>query len=137
MTSKLIASMFFAGAAAGAVALGPVAMADPPAPPPCVNADGTACADTGMAGPGGATGEIPGGPGGTAGPGGASGSIPYGPGGTAGPGGASGSIPYGPGGTAGPGGATGGIPNGPVGTAGPGGASGCIPNVGCATIPGQ
>ncbi|MUL85724.1 hypothetical protein FZI95_25265 [Mycobacterium sp. CBMA247] len=108
--------MLFAGAAAGAVAFGPVAMADPP---PCVNADGTACADMGTAGPGGATGQIPGGPGGTAGPSGATGSIPYGPGGAAGPGGAMGEIPYGPG-----------------GTAGPGGVSGCIPNVGCATIPG-
>ena len=136
MTTKLIASMLFAGAAAGAVAFGPVAMAEP-APPPCVNADGTACSDLGTAGPGGATGAIPGGPGGTAGPGGASGVIPGGPGGAAGPEGATGVIPGGPGGTAGPEGATGSIPGGPAGTAGPGGASGCIPNVGCATVPGM
>src|SRR3546814_16366118 len=72
---------------------------------------------------------------GEAGPGGASGVIPGGPGGSAGPEGATGSIPGGPGGTAGPGGASGGIPGGPVGSARPGGASGCIPGVGCATIP--
>ncbi|WP_174553695.1 hypothetical protein [Mycolicibacterium fortuitum] len=128
--------MLFAGAAAGAVAFAPLAVADPPPAPPCTNADGTACADLGTAGPGGATGQIPGGPGGTAGPGGASGVIPGGPGGAAGPGGATGEIPGGPGGTAGPGGATGQIPGGPGGTAGPGGASGCIPNVGCASVPG-
>lgn len=135
MTSRLIASMFFAGAAAGALTLAPIAMAEPPSPPPCVNADGTLCADIGTAGPGGAAGQIPGGPGGVAGPDGAAGSIPGGPEGAAGPGGATGSIPGGPEGTAGPGGATGSIPGGPAGTAGPDGAAGCIPGIGCATIP--
>ena len=63
------------------------------ADPACVNPDGTAC-PIATAGPGGASGVIPGGPGGTAGPGGASGGIPGGPSGSAGPGGASGCIPY-------------------------------------------
>ena len=115
--SKLTPALF-AGAAAAAVAFAPVALANPPMPPPCVNADGTPCADMGTAGPGGASGVIPGGPGGAAGPEGAMGSIPGGPEGAAGPGGAVGSIP-----------------GGPSGSAGPGGAAGCIPNVGCATIP--
>lgn len=119
MKAKLFTPMFIAGAAAG-IALAPVSMAEPPPPPPCVNADGTPCADIGTAGPGGATGQIPYGPGGTAGPGGASGEIPYGPGGSAGPGGATGEIPYGPSGTAGPGGATGEIPYGPGENGGPG-----------------
>ncbi|GAA2537197.1 hypothetical protein [Mycolicibacterium diernhoferi] len=127
----------FAGAAGAAIAFSPVAGAipEPPPPPACVNPDGTPCVLPGSAGPGGATGQIPGGPGGTAGPGGAQGAIPGGPAGEAGPGGASGVIPGGPAGTAGPGGASGVIPGGPVGSAGPGGASGCIPGVGCATIP--
>src|SRR6478736_2124318 len=99
----------FAGAAGAAIAFSPIAGAEP-APPPCWNPDGTPCASIGTAGPGGASGVIPGGPGGSAGPEGATGSIPGGPAGTAGPGGASG-----------------GIPGGPVGSAGPGGASGCIP----------
>ena len=90
--SKLTPALF-AVAAAAAVAFSPVAMATP-APPPCVNADDTPCADLGTVGPGGATGSIPGGPEGTAGPGGASGSLaPGGPAGSAGPGGASGCIP--------------------------------------------
>ena len=125
----------FAGAAGAAIALSPLAGAIPEPPPPCVNADGTPCVYPGYAGPDGATGQIPGGPGGTAGPGGAEGYIPGGPAGEAGPGGASGVIPGGPGGAAGPDGATGFIPGGPSGTAGPGGASGCIPGVGCARIP--
>ena len=115
--SKLTPALF-AVAAAAAVAFSPVAMATP-APPPCVNADGTPCADLGTVGPGGASGVIPGGPGGAAGPGGATGSIPGGPEGTAGPGGASVSL----------------APGRPAVSAGPGGASGCIPNVGCASIP--
>ncbi|MCB0941219.1 MAG: hypothetical protein KDB72_13410 [Mycobacterium sp.] len=103
--------VLFAGAAAAVIAAAPVALADP-----CVNPDGTACA--------------------VIGPGGASGGVPGGPGGEAGPGGASGVIPGGPGGAAGPGGATGAIPGGPSGTAGPGGASGCIPGVGCLNVGG-
>ena len=117
MKYPAMTSALFVSAAAAAVAFAPSALADP-APPPCVNADGSACADLGTAGPGGASGAIPGGPGGAAGPGGATGSIPGGPEGTAGPGGATGSIPF-----------------GPSGSAGPGGAAGCIPNVGCATVP--
>lgn len=127
--------LLFAGAAGAAIAFSPIAGAEP-APPPCWNPDGTPCADIGTAGPGGASGAIPGGPGGEAGPGGASGVIPGGPGGAAGPDGATGAIPGGPAGTAGPGGASGSLaPGGPSGSAGPGGASGCIPGVGCATIP--
>ncbi|OBF96397.1 hypothetical protein A5790_05005 [Mycobacterium sp. 852002-51152_SCH6134967] len=113
--------LLFSGAAAVAFAVAPVAGAQP-APPPCLNADGTPCAVTGNidASPGGgADVNVPGGPQGTADGGGASGVIPGGPGGTAGPGGASGSL----------------APNGPGGTAGPGGASGCLPNVGCINIP--
>ncbi|MFZ0832298.1 MAG: hypothetical protein WAM92_04285, partial [Mycobacterium sp.] len=54
--------MLFAGAAAAAIAVAPIASADPP---PCINADGTACVDIpggpqGVAGPEGATGAIPG-----------------------------------------------------------------------------
>ncbi|MCX2932124.1 hypothetical protein ORI20_17760 [Mycobacterium sp. CVI_P3] len=109
-----LTSVLLTGAATAAIAAAPLAFADPA--PGCVNPDGSPC------------------PVATAGPDGASGSIPGGPGGTAGPGGASGSIPYGPGGTAGPGGASGGIPNGPSGSAGPGGATGCIPYVGCASV---
>ena len=105
--------VLFAGAAAAVIAAAPVALANPVE---CVNADGTSC---GVAGPDGASGAIPGGPGGVAGPGGASGVIPGGPGGTAGPGGASGAIP-----------------GGPSGTAGPGGANGCIPGVGCLNVGG-
>ena len=51
-------SALFVGAAAAAVAFAPSVLANP-APPPCVNADGTACADLGTAGPGGASGAIP------------------------------------------------------------------------------
>ncbi|MGA9377071.1 MAG: hypothetical protein WBV64_18995 [Mycobacterium sp.] len=87
-----ITPLLFAGAAGAAIAFSSVAGAEP-APPPCWNADGTPCASIGTAGPGGASGVIPGGPGGSAGPGGASGGIPGGPVGSAGPGGASGCIP--------------------------------------------
>jgi hypothetical protein len=80
----------FAGVAAAALTFAPAALADPP---PCLNADGTPCADLGTVGPGGASGQIPFGPGGEAGPDGASGSIPYGPSGSAGPGGVQGCIP--------------------------------------------
>ncbi|MCV7105647.1 hypothetical protein H7H74_07640, partial [Mycolicibacterium chitae] len=83
MKLSALTPALYAGAAAAAFAFAPVAMATP-APPPCVNPDGTACADIGTAGPGGAAGQIPGGPGGEAGPGGASGAIPGGPGGAAG-----------------------------------------------------
>ncbi|MBI3689189.1 MAG: hypothetical protein HY239_00420 [Mycolicibacterium aromaticivorans] len=124
-------SVLFSGAAAAAIAVAPLAAADPA--PGCVNPDGSPC-PVATAGPDGASGVIPGGPGGVAGPGSASGAIPNGPVGTAGPDGASGSIPYGPGGTADRGGASGGIPNGPSGSAGPGGATGCIPYVGCASV---
>jgi len=121
MTVKLskMTPALFAGAAVAAIALAPAAMADPPAPPPCVNADGTPCSGIANAGPGGAQVNIPYGPAGTADRGGASGAIPYGPSGSADGGGASGAIPYGPG-----------------GSAGPGGASGCIPYVGCVNVPG-
>jgi hypothetical protein len=77
--------VLFAGAAAAVIAAAPVALADP-----WVTPDGTACA---VIGPDGASGAVPGGPGGAAGPGGATGAIPGGPSGTAGPGGASGCIP--------------------------------------------
>jgi hypothetical protein len=107
----------FAGAAAASITVAPIAAAQP-APPPCLNADGTPCAGLGSV-DGGAEVNIPGGPVGTADGGGASGVIPGGPGGQADLGGASGSL----------------APNGPGGTAGPGGASGCLPNVGCITIP--
>jgi hypothetical protein len=134
-TPRIISSFLFAGAAATAIATAPLTFAQP-APPPCFNPDGTPCAVNGVAGPGGAAGVIPGGPGGQAGPGGAAGAIPGGPAGEAGPGGVSGSTnPGGVSGAAGPDGATGAIPGGPVGTAGPGGAAGCIPGIGCATIP--
>lgn len=156
MMSKA-APALFAGAAATAIAFAPAAFGstgafslNPPPPPPCANADGSPCfiGSNGVAGPGGAAGAVPGGPGGAAGPEGATGVIPGGPGGTAGPDGASGAIPGGPGGAAGPEGATGSIPGGPAGTAGPdgvsgsipggpsgsagpGGVQGCIPGVGC------
>ena len=88
--SKLASTLFAAAAAGTAIALAPVAMANPP----CVNADGTPCAGLGTAGPGGASGGIPGGPQGSAGPGGASGSLgPGGPSGTANWGGVSGCLP--------------------------------------------
>ena len=68
-----LGSLFFVGAAAAAITTAPLAGANPPppAPPPppppaCVNPDGGPC----VAGPGGAEGAIPGGPGGEAGPGG-------------------------------------------------------------------
>jgi hypothetical protein len=126
-----LTSVFLSGAAAAAIAAAPLAAADPA--PGCVNPDGSPC-PVATAGPDGASGVIPGGPGGTADRDGASGSIPYGPEGTADRNGASGSIPYGPGGTADRNGASGGIPNGPSGSAGPGGATGCIPYVGCASV---
>lgn len=113
--------LLFAGAAAAAIAAAPVAGAQP-APPPCLNADGTPCASIGNveAGPGGgAEVNVPGGPQGSADLGGAEGVIPGGPEGSAGPGGASGSL----------------APNGPGGSAGPDGGSGCLPNIGCVTIP--
>ena len=84
-----LTTVFLAGAAAAAIVAAPLAGADPG----CVNPDGSLCG-VGTAGPNGASGSIPGGPGGTAGPGGASGGIPNGPSGSAGPGGASGCIPY-------------------------------------------
>ncbi|KRE28078.1 hypothetical protein ASG82_11410 [Mycobacterium sp. Soil538] len=85
--------MFFVGAAATAIATAPLTFAQP-APPPCFNPDGTPCVTAGTAGPGGASGAIPGGPGGTAGPGGVSGSTnPGGVAGAAGPDGVSGCIP--------------------------------------------
>lgn len=136
--SKAVAPGLFAGVAATAIALAPAAFGSTGSfvtqpPPPCVNADGSACffGPNGVAGPDGAAGAIPGGPGGVAGPDGASGAIPGGPAGVAGPDGASGVIPGGPGGTAGPGGVTGSIPGGPSGSAGPDGVEGCIPGVGC------
>ena len=86
--TKLMTPMFFAGAATAAVALAPIAAADPP--PPCVNPDGTACD---VAGPEGASGEAPGGVQGGAGPEGAAGGLPGGVFGGAGPGGASGCVP--------------------------------------------
>ena len=80
-------------AAAATLTFAPLATADP-VPPPCVNPDGTPCASLGTAGPGGASGGIPGGPQGSAGPGGASGSLgPGGPSGTANWGGVSGCLP--------------------------------------------
>ena len=113
--------LLFSGAAAVAIAVAPVSGAQP-APPPCLNADGTPCAgignvDTSLGG--GADVNVPGGPQGNADAGGAAGVIPGGPGGSAGPDGASGAL----------------APNGPSGSAGPGGASGCLPNVGCINIP--
>lgn len=110
--------LLFAGAAAAAIAVAPVAGAQPP----CLNADGSPCSGVGSvdAGPGGgANVNVPNGPQGTADGGGAQGVIPGGPAGSAGTGGASGSL----------------APNGPGGTAGPDGASGCLPNVGCINIP--
>lgn len=82
------ATVFLTGAAAAAIAVAPMAAADPG----CVNPDGSPCG-FGTAGPNGASGSIPGGPGGTAGPGYASGGIPGGPSGSAWPGGATGCIP--------------------------------------------
>ncbi|MDA4106176.1 hypothetical protein [Mycolicibacterium holsaticum] len=119
--TKMTPLLFASAAAAAAIAAAPIAGAQP-APPPCLNADGTPCAAIGSveAGPGGgAQVNVPNGPAGTADQGGAAGVIPGGPEGSAGPGGASGSL----------------APNGPGGTAGPGGASGCLPNVGCINIP--
>ncbi|WP_445169355.1 hypothetical protein ACTXG7_08565 [Mycolicibacterium sp. Dal123E01] len=89
-TKASLASVLLMGAAAASI----IAGASPAAADPgCVNPDGTTCS-FGTTGPNGASGSIPGGPGGTAGPGGASGSIPNGPSGSAWPGGASGCIPY-------------------------------------------
>jgi hypothetical protein len=84
-----LATVFLTGAAAAAIATGPLAGAEPG----CVNPDGSPCG-VATAGPNGASGSIPGGPGGTAGPDYASGGIPNGPSGSAWPGGATGCIPY-------------------------------------------
>ena len=86
--NKSMVSVLFAGAAASAIALAPVAAGEPP--PPCFNPDGTACE---VAGPEGASGEVPGGVEGAAGPEGAAGSLPGGVYGEAGPDGASGCVP--------------------------------------------
>lgn len=83
-----LASALLAGAAAASILAAPLTAAEPG----CVNPDGSPCS-FGTAGPNGASGSIPGGPGGTAGPGGVSGGIPGGPSGSAWPGGASGCIP--------------------------------------------
>src|SRR5712672_3550712 len=88
--SKMTSALFI-GAAATGIALAPAAMADPPAPPPCFNPDGTPCAPA--AGPEGAGAEVPGGPGAQAGPGGASAGVPGGPFAVAGPGGATACVP--------------------------------------------
>ena len=80
--------ILFAGAAAAAIAAAPIAAGEPP-PPPCMNPDGTACE---VAGPEGASGEVPGGVQGGAGPEGAAGSLPGGVYGEAGPDGASGCV---------------------------------------------
>jgi hypothetical protein len=106
-------SVLLAGAAVSAIAMAPLASADPE--PGCVNPDGTVCA------------EVPG-AGATAGPEGAEATVP-GAGATAGPEGAGATVP-GAGATAGPGGASANVP-GAGATAGPGGASACIPTVGC------
>ncbi len=131
MNAKMtnLTPLFFAGAAAAAIALAPAAFADSL---PCVNDDGTACVTTpeggvATAGPEGASGAIPGGPAGYAGPEGVTAGTPGGPEGVAGTEGASGVIPGGPEGTAGPEGVTAGTPGGPEGVAGPEGASGVIP----------
>lgn len=91
MNAKLrnLTPSLFAGASAAAIALAPLASAEPP--PPCVNPDGTACE---VAGPDGATGELPGGVQGGASPDGtAGGSLPGGVWGEAGPDGAEGCVP--------------------------------------------
>ena len=85
--NKVMTPIFFAGAAAAAIALAPTAAGEPP---PCVNPDGTACE---VVGPEGSSGEVPCGVQGAAGPEGAAGSLPGGVFGEAGPGGASGCVP--------------------------------------------
>ncbi|MCV7178583.1 hypothetical protein [Mycolicibacterium sphagni] len=90
LTKISFTTVFLTGAAAAAVAAAPLAAADPAG---CINPDGSVCGAA-SAGPNGASGSIPGGPGGTAGPGYASGGIPNGPSGSAWPGGATGCIPY-------------------------------------------
>ena len=82
---KAMTSLLFAGAAASSIALAPIAAAEP-----CFNPDGTVCE---VAGPEGASGEVPGGLQGGAGTEGAAGSLPGGVYGEAGPGGASGCVP--------------------------------------------
>jgi hypothetical protein len=121
MDAKLtnLTPMFFAGAAAAAIALAPAAFADPL---PCVNDDGTACVTTPEGGVA------------AAGPEGASGAIPGGPEGFAGPEGVTAATPGGPEGTAGPDGASATIPGAGSGTAGPEGGNGCLFGY-CATIP--
>ncbi|WP_273734616.1 hypothetical protein [Mycolicibacterium septicum] len=97
MSTKLITSMLFAGAAAGAVAFAPVAFAEPGPPPApgCYNPDGTPC--TPSAGPQGAGAEVPGGPGAQAGSDGhVSAGVPGGPWAEAGPGGGVACVPGGP-----------------------------------------
>ena len=84
--NKVMTPIFFAGAAAAAIALAPTAAGDP-----CFNPDGTQCAPA--AGPEGAGAEVPGGPGAQAGPGGASAGVPGGPFAEAGPGGAIACVP--------------------------------------------
>jgi hypothetical protein len=87
---KTLTPLFFAGASAAAIALAPIAAAEPP--PPCTNPDGTACE---VVAPDGASGQIPGpvqggadGNNGTVG-----GSVPGGVFGEAGPDGAHGCVP--------------------------------------------
>ncbi len=88
---KTLTPLLFTGASAAAIALAPMAAAEPGPPPPCVNPDGTACE---VVNPGGASGEVPGGVQGGASPDGtAAGSLPGGVFGQAGPGGASGCVP--------------------------------------------
>jgi len=87
--TKLMTPMFFAGAATAAIALTPTAAAEPP--PPCVNADGTACE---VVAPDGASAELPAGvQGGASADGTAGGSLPGGVWGEAGPDGAQGCVP--------------------------------------------
>jgi hypothetical protein len=114
MNAKLtnLTPMLFAGAAAAAIALAPVAFAEPL---PCVNDDGTACVTTPEGGVA------------AAGPEGASGAIPGGPAGFAGSEGVTAGTP-------GPDGASATIPGAGSGTAGPEGGNGCLFGY-CATIP--
>lgn len=96
---KMTPLLFTGAAAAGAIALAPVASAEPmpPAPPApgCYNPDGTPC--TPSVGPQGAGAEVPGGPGAQAGADGhVSAGVPGGPWAEAGPGGGVACIPGGP-----------------------------------------